>query len=178
MTKEDRSSIDQLRAAIADLSTLLKRAVTTQVTAPPPADPAAVGAVCAPGGECLQAGGSFDEEQLFARFRARILKDAAVLKVLHTMPHIDVVVEHVKLEADGSTLRGRLALLIADDFFNAPAAGNAAYQELQRRGFSTAKPNVYRELDKLAADGFLTKEADGYKRVPGMRITKRAGGAQ
>jgi hypothetical protein len=41
------------------------------------------------------------------------------------------------------------------------------FVELQRRGQSTAKPNVYRELDKLALHGFLTKEDGGYRVVAG-----------
>jgi Fe2+ or Zn2+ uptake regulation protein len=44
------------------------------------------------------------------------------------------------------------------------------FVELQRRGQSTAKPNVYRELDKLALHGFLTKENAGYLAVKGMKI--------
>ena len=37
-------------------------------------------------------------------------------------------------------------------------AGHAAFQEPQRRGLSSAKPNVYREADRLAELGFLTVE--------------------
>jgi Fe2+ or Zn2+ uptake regulation protein len=46
--------------------------------------------------------------------------------------------------------------------------GSAAYVELrERRGFSTSKPNVYRELDNFAEMGFVTKEEGGYRAVPG-----------
>ncbi len=112
-----------------------------------------------------------DEEALYQRFKARLLKEApALLRVLAERPELEVAVEKAVIEADGKTLKGRLALLIADGFFGEPRAGNAAYLELQRRGFSTAKPNVYREADKLAELGFLTKEEGGYRAVPGMKV--------
>lgn len=63
------------------------------------------------------------------------------------------------------------AALISQNFFDSGATGNSTFNELKRRGFSTAKPNVYRELDKLAELGFVTKEGlEGYKSVPGMKV--------
>lgn len=62
---------------------------------------------------------------------------------------------------------------IAEGFFNEPKNGNTTFKELQRLGFKTANPNVYKELDKLAADGALTKESSGYLKAPGLKITKR-----
>ncbi|HEY3972354.1 MAG TPA: hypothetical protein VGM18_05070 [Candidatus Sulfotelmatobacter sp.] len=87
------------------------------------------------------------------------------------IPVIDVSVRKYVIEADDSTLKGRLAVLISQNFFDSAKTGNAAYVEMQRRGFSTAKPNVYRELDKLAEMGFLTKEGtEGYRTVSGMKV--------
>lgn len=53
-----------------------------------------------------------------------------------------------------------------------PATGNAAWKELDKRGTGSAKPNVYRELDKLTEMGFLVKVDGGYQSVPGMKVTK------
>jgi hypothetical protein len=111
-----------------------------------------------------------ENAQLYQAIRHRLLKDAAVLRVLAEKPTIRVEVVRSVVEASGSTLRGRLALLVAEGFFKSAATGNAAYVELQRRAFSTAKPNVYRELDKLAELGFLTKEQGGYLAVAGMLV--------
>lgn len=85
-------------------------------------------------------------------------------------PVIDVTVRKYVITADDSTLRGKLALLISQNFFDNAQTGNSAYNELQRRGFSTAKPNVYKELDKLAGMGFVTKESSGYLTVQGMKV--------
>ena len=68
------------------------------------------------------------------------------------------------------TLTGRLAGLIAEGYFDDGATASSAHTELQRRGRGSAKPNVYRECDKLAAMGFLTKESNGYKSVEGMKV--------
>ena len=84
---------------------------------------------------------------------------------------LDVTVRKYVIEADDSTLRGRLAVLISQGFFDAAPTGNTAFNELKRRGAGSAKPNVYRELDKLAELGFVTKEpTGGYLTVPGMKV--------
>ena len=72
-------------------------------------------------------------------------------------------VQRRTIEATDQTLFGRLALLITEGFFDEPRNGNQAFVELKRRGKSTAKPNVYRELDRLAEQGFLTKQDGGIR---------------
>jgi hypothetical protein len=97
-------------------------------------------------------------------------EEPRMLKLLTTRPMLEVVVTRKVVEASETTLRGRLAMLISEGFFDDAAAGNAAFNEMKRRAFKTAKPNVYRELDKLATEGFLVKESGGYKSVPGMTV--------
>lgn len=109
-------------------------------------------------------------QALKRRFIEDLRQEPAILRVLAAKPELAVEVQRQVVEASGDTLRGRLALLIAEGYFDEGRTGNAAYQELQRRGFPTAKPNVYREADKLAALGFLTKEESGYRAVPGMKV--------
>lgn len=113
-----------------------------------------------------------DEEALYQRLKTRLMREApALIKLLASRPELQVSVERPVLEIDGKTLKGRLAQLIADGWFAGPKTGNAAFEELKRRGASTAKPNVYRELDKLAELGFVTKEATGYQAVLDAKIT-------
>jgi hypothetical protein len=98
-------------------------------------------------------------------------REEVAMALERKIPVIDVTVRKYVIEADDTTLRGRLAVLISQNFFDAGATGNSAFNELKRRGFGTAKPNVYRELDKLAEFGFVTKEGgEGYKSVPGMKV--------
>lgn len=114
--------------------------------------------------------GTIDEEQLYQRVLARLLQEPAVLRLAVSKPELQVETTREVINADAKTLRGRLALLLSKGYFDDPKAGNAAYNELQRLGFSTAKPNVYRECDKLAEMGFLTKESSGYQAAPGMKV--------
>jgi len=112
-----------------------------------------------------------DVEALYQEIKRRLLVDdrATLMKVLAREPRIDVTVHEVAVDVDGDTLRGRLAMLIADGFFDTHKKAYAAFVELQRVAFKTSKPNVYTECGNLAAMGFLTREGDGYLAVPGMK---------
>lgn len=116
---------------------------------------------------------AFDFEQLYARIKERAAADPGVLKLLREKPAIEVQILRPTIEASDSTLFGRLAALLSEGWFDQPKNGNATFVELQRRGKSTAKPNVYRECDKLAELGFLTKEAAGYQAVKDMIVNVR-----
>lgn len=100
----------------------------------------------------------------------RLLAEPKIMRLVTSKPELRVEETREVVDADANTLRGRLAVLIHKGFFNEPVTGNAAYNELQRIGFSTAKPNVYKECDKLAGMGFLTKEDGGYQAVADMKV--------
>jgi hypothetical protein len=116
------------------------------------------------------AGLSKTQEEIYRYIIKRAENDPGILQVLTSRPELRVTVQRTVIEADSSTLRGALAVLISKKFFNTPQNGNAAFNELKRLGRSVAKPNVYRELDKLAELGFVTKEDAGYQAVESMKI--------
>jgi hypothetical protein len=103
------------------------------------------------------------QEKIYRYVIKRAEEEPRLLKILTTKRELLVQIETPTLEVDGATLRGGLALLIHKGFFSTPKNGNTAWNELQRLGRRTAKPNVYRELGKLAEDGFLTSETDGFQ---------------
>jgi hypothetical protein len=109
-------------------------------------------------------------DAIYGFVKRRAEKDPGILELLTRRPELRVTVERPTIEADSGTLRGALALMISKKFFDSPQNGNTAFNELKRLGRSVAKPNVYRELDKLADLGFVTKEETGYQAVPGMKI--------
>jgi hypothetical protein len=122
------------------------------------------------------------EAQVYAEslepLAASLVGDEVAMSLTRNVPVIDVTVRKYVIEADDSTLRGRLAVLIAQGFFDSAQTGNSAFNELQRRGAGSAKPNVYREMDKLAELGFVTKEpSGGYLSVPGMKVNVKEVGA-
>lgn len=118
------------------------------------------------------AAGPIDEEQLYQRFKARLAKEApALLKVLLKQPELEVEVETVTIAAEGKSLRGRLALMIRDNFFAETKKGYSVWTELKRTGGDPGKANVYRELGELVKLGFLTREGEeGYKGVEDMKV--------
>lgn len=109
-------------------------------------------------------------DPLYRQFVARLKNDRQIIALLFEKPTIDVGITRPVLSLDGSTLRGRLAYMVARGFFKDVKNGQSAFNELQRTGFRCAKPNVYRELDGLAALGFVTKEEGGYLEVAEMKI--------
>src|SRR5205807_7742596 len=121
----------------------------------PPAQPVAV---------------SSDEETLYQRFKARLMKEApALLRLLSVVPEIEILESRETIELDGKSIQGQLAKLISRGFFDEAKNGNTVFNELKRVGASVAKPNAYKGCDKLTAMGFLTKEANGYQAVAGMK---------
>jgi len=124
-----------------------------------------------PGAPELSPGRIFGaREEIYRYVIDRATKDPRVLAVLANRPELRVTVERQTIEADGGTLRGALAVLITKKFFDSPQNANTAFNELKRLGRRVAKPGVYRELDKLAELGFVTKEDAGYQAVPGMKV--------
>ena len=114
--------------------------------------------------------GSHDLDAVYRYVVDRATKDPGILQILRQQPELHVETERQTVSVKGDTLRGRLALLISRGFFEAPKNGNVTYNELKRIGASVARPNVYRELDKLAEMGFLTSEDLGYQAVKSMKV--------
>jgi hypothetical protein len=114
--------------------------------------------------------GSHDLDAVYRYVVDRATKDPGILQILRQQPELHVETERQTVSVKGDTLRGRLALLISKGFFEAPKNGNVTYNELKRIGASVARPNVYRELDKLAEMGFLTSEELGYQSVKSMKV--------
>jgi len=183
--KEDQMWKEKYEALKKDYDALSARLSKLEPWNDSPAD------VSAPAGEngaegsarnrALGPSASFNEEKMYVLgestmmdiydyVRARAEKDPGILDLLARRPELRVTVERPVVEANSKTLRGALAVLISERFFDTPKNGNTAFNELKRRGKGTAKPNVYRELDELAEMGFVTKEETGYQAVPGMKV--------
>lgn len=112
-------------------------------------------------------------EQILSRLLQDLPDNPRVLQLVASRPEIMVRVQKKSVDLDDTTLSGRLAILISESFFGEKTSGHSAWQELEKRGIGSSKPNVYRALDKLTEMGFLLKLEGGYQSVPGMKVTKK-----
>lgn len=127
-----------------------------------PAKPAAVGVAYPSNGN-------------FAGFVRQLRQHPEVIALLRQEPEIRVTIDRPVSEFDGNSLKGRMARLITEKFFEKPKAHGEILTECKRRQWVEQKSKggaiIYNPLEELARMGFLTVEADGYQSVAGMKIT-------
>jgi len=97
-------------------------------------------------------------------------EEIPVMALKKGIPEIDLTVRRYVIQADDSTLIGRISLLLTEGFFDEPKGNQDVVKELARRGKTTMAPRVSEAFAKLAEMGFLLKEEEGYQSVPGMKV--------
>jgi hypothetical protein len=110
-----------------------------------------------------------DEEALFERFKQRLLKEPAVLRVLARQPEIAVEVEKHTIAVEGKSLRGRIAQLIVRGFFDSGQTASSTRKELKRTGGDSPETNIARVFGEFTNMGFLTRDQKSYTAVQGMK---------
>jgi hypothetical protein len=96
-----------------------------------------------------------------------------IVALLIEKPTLRITTTQPVINWDGSTLKGRLAKLIAEGFFKNPRPPADVLKECQRRGWLTSNNrsnHVALPLADITEMGFLTKEDSGYQAAPGMEI--------
>lgn len=99
--------------------------------------------------------------------------DGLLAHVLMDVPELKVTRQRRTLQMSDTETPGRIAILIADKFFDSPQQPVAVLKEFKRRGwFSQATPstNLFAPLNKITEMGFLTCEGKDYQAVPGMKV--------
>jgi uncharacterized coiled-coil protein SlyX len=101
------------------------------------------------------------------------------LHVARETPNLTVHVREVRVDADGETSDGRLARLIADGFFDAPANSNRMRSEFRARGWGSwiggaGHTNAIRLMRKFTEWGFLREDDGTFQVVPEARERIRA----
>jgi hypothetical protein len=193
-----QAELTQLRRENADLRTEIARMVGARDREPPPGDRRSAEAARPPADardgnpparrlterespaahpgpdDAFVDGALAAFDQFYGRIKARLIadlpSDPRVMEIVLARPELRVKVERHVITVDGETLRGRLARLLADGYFNEAQTTSTAMQELSRRGFNTAPPNVAKELGELARMGFLTRDNKWYRAVAEMRV--------
>lgn len=104
--------------------------------------------------------GALVGEELYQAIKERLAVDAPrLLKILLVKPEIEVEVVRETVRVDGKTLKGRVARLIADGFFDTGRLQSHVIAELERHGLGVSdKKNLPRDINSLVEMGFLTIE--------------------
>ena len=111
--------------------------------------------------------------QIYSYVVARLKTEAPeiLLALEKTVPEIEVTVKREKLEMDTSTMDGRMAVLIAEKFFDERRGNKDVLTELSLRGWQDCAPNVSKSFGRLVRMGFLRDDcARRYKAVAGMKV--------
>jgi len=115
--------------------------------------------------------GNFD--LIYNYVKSRAAKDPSVLQLLRNTPEIEVKRIRRTLEMSDTETPGRIAVLIADKFFDSPQNSSQVTKEFKRRGWFSVKTSnaaVLRPLADIAEMGFLTRDGSQYQSVPGMKV--------
>lgn len=173
--KELRQENEDLRRRVRELEVL----VTTRGPATPPTNPltpnAAPARVVPPAVTPASPVFAGDDEARYQAIKARLLEELPeeprVLAVLTARPELRVEVERHVVRVDGTSLRGRIARLIADDFFGKARTSADVLEELLRRGADRpSNIELGNEMKALCDMGFFTRENKWYALVPGMKV--------
>lgn len=117
---------------------------------------------------------SLDNEALYQAIKKRLIAECAtdpvLLRLLTTVPAIEVQVTRKTIQMDEFSLKGRIARLIKEGFFREPRGCGAVRAALKRTGPDANTANIGRALDDFTRDGFVTDEGSGYREVAGMTI--------
>lgn len=112
-----------------------------------------------------------DMEEIFVELRRRAATDPVLLRIIASKPEIEVQVERRIVQIDGTSLKGRVARLLANGFMDEGVTQGATRAELRRTGPDVNTGNLSRTFSELLKDGFLTLESgDRYKSVPDMKV--------
>ena len=121
--------------------------------------------------------GSVDREELYNYIKSRLQNEAPkLLNVAASVPELQVTEEIKTINASSegkSKLMGRMALLIADGFFDEPKSTEQVRQELTRYGLVAQKTYAHvtfsANMKNLVDWGFLFVEGDKYQANPRMK---------
>lgn len=121
-------------------------------------------------------------ERIYAEIKKRLLDelpaDPVFLQLLANRPEIILELQPRVITLDGSTLKGRVARLIAGGWFDASRATSATRKELARTGGDPGGGGSLSDvLGGMVRDGFLTRDGGDYVKAVGIKITEKVLGA-
>ena len=112
-----------------------------------------------------------DFEATYQLIKSRLLQEAPalLLKVTKVAPEIEVTVKRETLAMTTETLDGRMAVLLADGFFDTRKSNTEVREGLAARGWPEAPPNISKSFGRLTRMGFLRDVGGRYQAVEGVK---------
>lgn len=172
---------DRLIAVIKELATddppTDRKAGTTPLKGRPLDDNGAIEFNPAPGTDRARIDAA-QLERIYAEIKKRLLdelpSDPIFLQLLANRPELVLELQPRVVTLDSSTMKGRVAKLLADSWFKAVRTTGATRKELARIGTDPGGGGALSDaLSAMVKDGFLTRDGDGYQRAPGVKITEK-----
>lgn len=109
-------------------------------------------------------------EEIYQFVKRRLMTESpSLVAVLLEQPEVTVTIDRPVVQADGSTLKGRVARLVHSGFYASSKTSGATRTEMKRTGPDVNSGNLSKELAWWVSKGFLTAESDGFLEVSGMR---------
>lgn len=118
-------------------------------------------------------------EAIFRSFKNRMIDelrvDPILLQLIAQQTEMIVEIEPQLVTLEGSTLKGRVALLIARGWFDEQRATSAVRRQLASTGADPGGGgSLSDKLGELTREGFLERVGDGqYRKAPGIKITEK-----
>lgn len=118
-------------------------------------------------------------EIIYREFKNRLLEDLrhdpVFLQLVERRPEIVIELEPQIVTLDGSSLRGRVARLLAGGWFKETRATSATRRELARTGADPGGGGTLSDvLSEFVRTGFLTRDGDrGYLAAPDVKISEK-----
>lgn len=115
--------------------------------------------------------GNGKSEDLYQAILARLLKEPAIIELRRNSPEMNVTVARRTVQADDSSLNGMIAILLSEGFIEQTKGAVEVWREAKRRwNYGGISARCNEQLDKFTELGFVTKESDGYRAVPDMKV--------
>lgn len=118
------------------------------------------------------------EERQFERFKAWLLRDLEVdpvfTRLLANTPELEVQFTRRTVTLTDDTLRGRVARLLAQGWFETPRTVGGCRAELKRTGTDPGGGGTLGQiLNQFVAERFMVRVNDGFSLAPGVKIRER-----
>lgn len=117
-----------------------------------------------------------DAEALYCYVRDRLAAEApALLRVAIAVPKIELEMKREVLRVDGTSVKGRIAELIREDYFSVRRQAGETHKRILEVGINCTRPAVNQALDDLTEKRFFLRTKDTsshvfYKAVDGMKV--------